>query len=57
MTTCKKPPAKAPPNLPFNVGARVVPDGSDLVYEITRVSRDGRQVDICLRRTTLDRSV
>ena len=54
MPTRKKPPAKAPAEPALYVGARVISDGSDLVYEITRVSSDGRQVDICLRGTTLE---
>lgn len=56
MTTRKKPPAKAtePPAVLY-VGARFRLSCSDSVYEITRVSRDGTQVDICLRGTNLER--
>jgi hypothetical protein len=39
----------------LDVGARVIPAGSTLVYEITRVSGDGTQVDLCLRGTNLER--
>ncbi len=42
------------PRIP-RVGDRVIPEGSSSVYEITRVSRDGRQVDLCLRGTDLER--
>jgi hypothetical protein len=55
MTTRKKSPAKAPGEAALYVGARVIPKGSDAVYEITRVSSDGTQVDLCLRGTTLER--
>jgi hypothetical protein len=56
----KKGPARATPAKPsaefaLYVGARVILDGSDSVYEITRVSSDGTQVDICLRGTNLER--
>jgi hypothetical protein len=55
MATRKKPPAKPAAESALYVGARVIPAGSTSVYEITRVSRDGTQVDICLRGTTLER--
>jgi hypothetical protein len=60
----KKSPARATPAQTSNrpsaepvlyVGARVIPAGSTLVYEITRVSSDGTQVDLCLRGTLLER--
>ena len=52
----KKPPARAKPIEPvLYVGARVIPAGSTLTYEITRVSSDGTQVDLCLRGTLLER--
>ena len=56
----KKPPARATPvkasaEPVLYVGARVIPAESDLVYEITRVSSDGTQVDLCLRGTLLER--
>lgn len=52
----KKPPrrAEAPPAALY-VGARVHIAGSDTTWEITRVSHDGRQVDLCLRGTLLER--
>ena len=55
MTTRKKSPAKAPVEPALYVGARVIPKDSDAVYEITRVRNDGRQVDLCLRGTLLER--
>jgi hypothetical protein len=55
MPPRKKPPAKASAEPALYVGARVIPKGSDAVYEITRVSSDCTQVDICLRRTNLER--
>jgi hypothetical protein len=55
----KKAPARAiPPKTAepvLYVGARAIPAGSTLVYEITRVSSDGTQVDLCLRGTNLER--
>jgi hypothetical protein len=55
MSTRKKPPAKAIPQPVLYVGARLIPAGSTLVYEITRVSDDGTQVDLSLRGTSLER--
>jgi len=55
LTTRRKPPAKASAAPVLYVGARVIPAGSTLVYEITRVSDDGKQVDLCLRGTNLER--
>jgi hypothetical protein len=55
MATRKKPPPKPAPEPALYVGARVIPAGSDSVYEITRVSNDGTQADICLRGTNLER--
>jgi hypothetical protein len=55
MATRKKPPAKSTAAPALYVGARVIPRGSDSVYEITRVSDDGTQVDLCLRGTNLER--
>jgi len=51
----RKPPAKASPPAALYVGARVNLVGSELQWEITRVSHDGRQVDLCLRGTNLER--
>ena len=51
----RKPPAKASPPAALYVGARVNLVVSDLQWEITRVSHDGRQVDLCLRGTNLER--
>jgi hypothetical protein len=51
----RNPPAKAYTPAALHVGARVNLIGSDSVWEVTRVSYDGRQVDLCLRGTNLER--
>jgi hypothetical protein len=48
-------PAKISAEPVLYVGARVIPAGSTLIYEITGVSSDGAQVDLCLRATNLER--
>jgi hypothetical protein len=53
----KKAPARALPETPriLRVGDHVIPEGSTSVYEVTRVSHDGRSADLCLRGTNLER--
>ena len=53
----KKAPARAKPEVPRIPRVRdlVVPEGSTAIYEITRVSRDGATIDICLLYTNLER--
>jgi hypothetical protein len=51
----RKPPAKASPPAALYIGAHVRLPGSDSVWEITRVSHDRCQVDLCLRGTNLER--
>jgi hypothetical protein len=53
----KKAPARAKPEAPRlpRVGDRVIPEGSQSIYEITRISLDGATVDLCLERTNLER--
>ena len=55
MATRRKPETKADTEPTLYVGARVILPGSSLVFEITRVSGDDTQVDLCLRGTLLER--
>jgi hypothetical protein len=51
MVARKKPQTKAAAEPALYVGAPVIPGGSSSVFEITRISDNGTQVDLCLRGT------
>jgi hypothetical protein len=62
MATRKKPPAKAAPELPFSVepyvpitGDKVRYTGKDTVYVVSRVYRDGTEVDLSYPGTNFER--
>ena len=50
----KKAEGKSKPRL-LRVGDRVIPQGSESVYYVTRVNTDGTQADICLQKTEFER--
>jgi hypothetical protein len=55
MVAPKKPQTKAAAEPALYVGTPVIPAGSSSVFEITRISDEGAQVELCLRGTLLER--